>query len=106
MKIIKEIFPHQKIEREYNIAKHGGLFLDVFLKDLSLAFEFDGVQHHEFVEHFHGTKENFLKAQKRDLEKNDLCQQQGITLIRVAHYEKMTKDLILKKIEEAQKNEE
>ena len=83
------------------MASRGGLFLDIYLPGLKVAFEYDGPQHFEYCEHFHGSRENFIKARKRDLEKDELCDQQGITLIRVAYNEDMTKELILQKLEEA-----
>ena len=101
LKIVQEIFPYQRIELEHNVASYGGLFLDIYLPRLKVAFEYDGPQHFEYCEHFHGSRENFIKARKRDLEKDELCDQQGITLIRVAYNEDMTKELILQKLEEA-----
>lgn len=101
LKIVQEIFPHQRVELEHNVASRGGLFLDIYLPGLKVAFEYDGPQHFEYCEHFHGSRENFIKARKRDLEKDELCDQQGITLIRVAYNEDMTKELILQKLEEA-----
>lgn len=101
LKVVQEIFPHQRVELEHNVATHGGLFLDIYLPGLKVAFEYDGSQHFEYNEHFHGSRENFIKARKRDLEKDDLCEQQGITLIRVAYNEEMSKELLLKKLEGA-----
>lgn len=98
--IIKEIFPHQKIVREYNVADRGSLFLDFFLPALKLAFEYDGEFHFEYNEHFHGSRENFVKAKRRDAEKDQRCEEEGITLIRVAYNEEMSRALVLSKIEE------
>jgi len=79
----------------------GALFVDIYLPRLQIGFEFDGEFHFKYNTHFHGSRENFLKAQKRDIEKDELCEQKGITLIRVAHFEEMSKDLVMTKIEEA-----
>ena len=100
LRFVQEIFPHQKTELEHNIAVRGGLFIDIYLPGLMVGFEFDGQQHFEYCEHFHGSRESFIKAQKRDHEKDDICRSQGITLIRVAYNEEMTKDLVLSKLEE------
>lgn len=98
--IVQEIFPHQRVELEYNVATRGGLFLDIYLPRLKVGFEYDGQQHFEYCEHFHGSRENFLRAKRRDAEKDELCEQQGITLIRVAYNEEMNKELVLRKLEE------
>ncbi|MHA2033290.1 MAG: hypothetical protein ACW99Q_28295 [Candidatus Kariarchaeaceae archaeon] len=99
--IIKEIFPNQKVIMEYNIAEKGALFLDFFIPTLNLAFEYDGEFHTRFNKHFHGDRQSFLRAQKRDFEKDELCEQKGITLVRVSHIEPMTRDFVGKKIEQA-----
>ena len=98
--IVQEIFPHQRVELEYNVATRGGLFLDIYLPRLKVGFEYDGQQHFEYCEHFHGSRENFLRARRRDAEKDELCEQQGITLIRVAYNEEMSRELVLNKLEE------
>lgn len=99
--IVQELFPHQRVELEHNIASRGGLFIDIYLPGLKVGFEFDGQQHFEYCEHFHGSRENFIKAKRRDANKDQRCEEEGITLIRVAYNEEMTKDLVLSKLEEA-----
>lgn len=101
LRIIEQIFPNQSIVKEFNLAEYGGLFIDIFLPKLNIAFEFDGEQHFRFIQHFHGTRDNFLMARKRDLKKTDLCQERGITLVRVRFDEPLTKDHILSRIDEA-----
>lgn len=101
LQIVQELYPHQRVELEHNVAERGALFLDIYLPRLKLAFEYDGIQHFEYSEHFHGSRENFLQARRRDNEKDGVCEAQGITLIRVAYNEEMNKDLVLEKIEVA-----
>ena len=101
LKLVKQIFPHQRVEFEYNVAERGALFVDIYLPHMKLGFEYDGEQHFKYCEHFHGTRENFLRAKRRDAEKDEVCQQKGITLIRMAHFEEMSKDTLLAKLEEA-----
>lgn len=101
LQIVQELFPNQRIELEYNVAERGALFLDIFLPRLKIGFEFDGRQHFEYVEHFHGSKDNFLRARRRDYEKTERCEQLGITLVRVAYYEEMDRESVRRKIEQA-----
>ncbi len=101
LEVVRQLYPYQRIELEYNIANRGALFLDIYLPRLKIAFEYDGRQHFEYNEHFHGSRDNFIKARRRDDEKDELCEQQGITLIRVAYNEKMDKELVLSKLEKA-----
>lgn len=97
--IINELFPHQKILKEHHIGER--LCLDYFLPHLMIAFEYQGEQHYRFIKHFHKDGKGFLDAQKRDLRKDDLCDEQGITLICVAYNEEMSKELVLSKLEKA-----
>lgn len=98
---MRQLYSHQRIELEYNVASRGALFLDIYLPRLKIAFEYDGIQHFEYNEHFHGNRENFTRARRRDIEKDELCEELGITLIRVAYNEEMSKELVLGKLEEA-----
>ncbi len=101
LKIVQELYPYQRVELEHNVAERGALFLDIFLPRLKIAFEFDGEQHFQYIEHFHGSRDGFVRAKKRDVEKDELCKTRGITLVRVAYNEEMTKTLIHDKIDEA-----
>lgn len=101
LRLLGEIFPNQTVIKEYNISDKGGLFIDLLLPRLGLGFEYDGEQHFRFIEHFHGTRENFLQARKRDLKKDELCAEQGITLVRVRFDEPLSKENILAKIDKA-----
>lgn len=101
LSVVREIYPNQKIEFEYNVADRGALFIDIYVPRLSIGFEYDGEQHFEYIEYFHGDRKGFLRARRRDAEKDEMCEKKGITLIRLAYNEPMTKEHVLKKIEEA-----
>jgi hypothetical protein len=104
LEIVKTIFPNQRIVLEHNIAQTGALFLDIYLPQLNVAFEFDGVQHFTYSEHFHGSPEAFRASKKRDAAKTTRCQELGISLVRVRYDEKMTRDLIMNKLQQALDN--
>jgi hypothetical protein len=87
---------------EYFVNYKGNrLFFDFFIKELNLFFECQGRQHSEFVKHFHGTKEKFVSQKFRDNLKIEYVQENGMYLVRVQEYEKIIKELILKKIDKA-----
>ena len=52
---------------------------------LSHLIEFDGLQHFQFVNTWHKTKETYNEAYQRDLEKNIWCKEQSIPLIRIPY---------------------
>jgi hypothetical protein len=62
-----------------------GLELDCYNYNLKLAIEIDGIGHYKFNKFFHETEEKFEKQKERDLEKNNLCKKNNITLIRIPH---------------------
>ncbi len=101
LEIVQQVYPNHRVELEYNVASNGGLFIDIFLPRLNIGFEYDGEQHFKFVKHFHGDTLGLLQARRRDRRKDELCEEQGIILVRVAYNEKIDRELIVGKIEEA-----
>lgn len=75
-----------------------GLELDIYIPELKLAFEYNGIQHYEFKEFFHKTEEEFEAQQYRDRCKKKICKLKGITLIRIRYDEKLSEQLILSKL--------
>ncbi|MDN4605893.1 hypothetical protein [Sporosarcina highlanderae] len=58
-----------------------GLELDGYNSELDVAFEYNGVQHYEYIEFFHRTYDEFIKRKKYDEQKHQLCNEKGIKLI-------------------------
>lgn len=61
------------------------LELDCYCEALSVAVEYNGRQHYEFVPHFHASKEAFFNVKYRDDMKRRLCDANGVTLIVVPY---------------------
>ena len=74
-------FPSGRYQFLINPDTNYPLELDGYNKDLNLAFEYQGIQHYKFSDHFHKTKEIFKKDQERDIFKYKKCVELGITLI-------------------------
>ena len=59
-----------------------GLELDGYNESLNIAFEYNGIQHYEYNDHFHrGDPENFEKQKERDLKKYAICREKKILLL-------------------------
>ena len=56
------------------------LYLDFFLPDYNIAIECHGEQHFKPI-NFFGGYESFLKYQKRDIIKYELCKEHGIKIL-------------------------
>jgi hypothetical protein len=65
-----------------------GLELDGYCEKNHTGFEYDGSQHFMFSKHFHKTEEDFQHRKKLDKLKNELCEQNNITLLRIPYYVK------------------
>ena len=61
------------------------LELDGYCKQLKLAFEYDGIQHHVYPNPFHKSKEEFNRQRKGDEMKDRKCKRHGTTLIRIKY---------------------
>lgn len=96
-KILKYIFPHQKIVDEVPIGK---LWIDWLMPHLNIACEVHGQQHLEFNSHFHSTMYDFVKGQENDWSKSEMLESQNISLFVIYHDEKISINLIRKKLEE------
>lgn len=68
------------------------------MPELNIAIEFDGQQHYEFVEFFHRTMENFNLRQQMDIEKNQYCIKNNISLYRIPYWEEEHINKILSQI--------
>lgn len=59
------------------------LFLDFFMPNHKLAFEFQGEQHDTFNPFFHGSKAGFERSKERDARKREWCKINNIILVEV-----------------------
>ncbi|RHZ88065.1 hypothetical protein Glove_26g295 [Diversispora epigaea] len=65
-----------------------GLELDIYYLEYGFAIEVQGEQHEKHIEFFHrGDPNNFVRQQKWDLLKNELCEENWIVLRYVWYYE-------------------
>jgi len=79
-----------------------GLKVDfLVLSAVKIGIELDGRQHYEFNERFHRSRNDWKLQRKRDLEKEDLCKQQGILLVRVDCSAGFNKSLMIEKLDYA-----
>ena len=91
---LRTVFPGAKLEEEYHLGER--LRLDFYLPDYNLAVEFDGIQHREYNEFFHGSPEAYAEARSRDQRKNELCDLKDITLVRYTMVEEFSADFLQK----------
>jgi len=80
--ITGELFPKAR-PAWLKINRGRGMELDGYSERLGLAFEYQGVQHYKFIQHFHGTESNFSRRQKMDETKRQLCKENNVLLMEI-----------------------
>ena len=96
-RIVEDIFENYECERHCRPNFLEGLEIDIYIPELKLGFEYNGIQHYKPVEHW-GGEESLKKQQARDKRKQQLCDQNDVKLIIIKYDEQLSKDLILSKI--------
>jgi hypothetical protein len=87
--LVKKVFPGWAVHRCSRPEFLEGLELDVFLPEIATAFEFQGQQHFQAINHWGG--EDGLRAlQQRDERKRKLCNKHGVILLEVRFDEELT----------------
>ncbi|MED3554088.1 hypothetical protein [Cytobacillus praedii] len=68
--------------------------LDGYNSKIKTAFEYNGIQHYEYVEFFHRTQQEFKRRIETDVHKLNLCKEKGINLIIIPYTITTDSDLI------------
>ena len=74
-----------KFKKTRNVLK-SNLELDGYCKELNIAFEYQGIQHYVFFEHFHKNQEGFLQRINRDINKRNECNLLKVLLITIPYW--------------------
>lgn len=81
--VLNNKYPTLQILEEVPVSVRKGetLYLDFYLPLKKICCEVHGEQHYKFVQFYHANMMGFIKAQKRDREKEEWCQINGIKYI-------------------------
>ncbi len=106
--LLVSMYPGYHIHEETSVRLQSGqtLFIDMCIRELQFAFECHGRQHYEFVAHFHSSPAGFYQQQERDAQKAIAICEAGYTLIVVKYNDELNRRSLMKKIEQAQQNQE
>ena len=96
--ILKRIYEGRELQRNTRPPWLDGLELDVWIPELSIAFEYQGEQHFNAIDHW-GGKEALTKTQERDKRKKKLCQDYGVKLICINYDDPLEEAFILNQID-------
>jgi hypothetical protein len=86
---IKGVFPEmvirENIRPDWLISRSGTkLEIDLYLEQINVAIEIQGIQHYEFTPRFHKTYQDFVSQKDRDEQKRNLCRGNNIRLVEIA----------------------
>lgn len=95
--LVKKLYPKQTIYFHYRPDFLDGLELDIFIKEKNIAIEYQGRQHFEPIEFF-GGKESFIKQQKNDNKKLNICKSLKIPLIYFDYKDDLSEELVQKRL--------
>lgn len=101
--IISSIFPKYNVQFHYRADWLENLELDIYIKEINLGFEYQGIQHYQVVAHW-GGENGLKKRQSNDARKKELCKANGVTLIYFDYTEVLTKANVKAKIAKALKS--
>lgn len=85
-RIIKSIFPNEKVIHHYKAKWLKRQEIDIFITYLNLAIEYDGIQHFKPIKAW-GGEEGLKKNIERDKIKEEKCKENNIILIRFNYKE-------------------
>ncbi len=100
-RLIQYFCPELKITRHKKFKWLGRKHIDIFFEDYNIGIEYDGMQHHQYIEFFHKDDIQHLEKQKRnDILKDELCKNQGVVLHRWSYKEQISEPNVLKFLKE------
>lgn len=82
--LLKEKYKKYEIISQYSPSWLGRQRIDIYIKELNLAIEYNGIQHYQPV-NFYGGQKGFDATKKRDAIKRDLCIKNGVKLLDVKY---------------------
>jgi hypothetical protein len=87
--LLIDLFPTLQILEEVSIPlkRNETLYLDFYIPLSKLCIEVHGEQHYKFIPFYHGNIMSFLKAQKKDREKKEWCDNNNIRYIELPYNE-------------------
>ena len=96
--MVQKLCPNKTILRHYRPAFLDYLELDVYIKELNLGIEYQGLQHFKPVKHW-GGELALEKTKERDKRKKALCKKEKIKLIYFYYDEDLSEDIVKERIE-------
>lgn len=95
--LVRKSFPDMTIHRHYRPDFLRGMELDIFIEEIALGIEYQGIQHYKPVDHWGGTQA-LRRLQMRDRRKKEICGAFGINLIYFRYDEDLSNELVNRRL--------
>lgn len=95
--IVTKLFPQYSVRRHYRPKFLGGLELDIYIEELKVGIEYQGIQHYKPVKHW-GGKAGLERGKARDKRKREICEQEKVSLIYFEYNEGLNDELVIRKL--------
>jgi hypothetical protein len=99
LQIVKSLFPNYSVFRHHRPDFLEGLELDIFIEELSLGSEYQGIQHYKPVDHW-GGPEALAELKKRDRRKKRLCEKNGVRLVYFRFHDSLDRDFVYSQLQQ------
>jgi hypothetical protein len=96
-KIVQEIFPQYQVQFHYRGKELGGQEIDIWIPELFLGFEYQGVQHYEEVKHW-GGREGLEKRKIYDQRKRQICKVLNYRIVEFHYNDPLNRDTVINKL--------
>ncbi len=95
--ILSNTYGKENIQFHYRPEWLEGLEIDIYISNLQIGIEYQGIQHYKPIKHW-GGEESFAIRRANDIRKKNLCQQHGTKLIEFSYLEEITEELVTQKL--------
>jgi hypothetical protein len=102
LRVVREMFPEERVFHNARPNWLEGLELDVFIPECNLAFEYMGQQHYKPIDHFGGT-DAFQIRIANDERKVQICRERGVHLVHIHYADEVTRESITEILAESYK---
>ncbi|ENK0558503.1 hypothetical protein AB2T19_003324 [Clostridium botulinum] len=96
-KVVRTIFPDKEVIFHYRGKELEGLELDIWIPEIKLGIEYQGIQHYKPIDCW-GGEDSLLKQKENDKRKKIICKTLGYDLIEVKYNENIDIETIEKKL--------
>lgn len=96
---VRSVLPGKIVLRHHRPDWLEGLELDIYIPELRIGMEFQGIQHFKPVKHWGGEKA-LVKRQERDSRKREICKCRNVQLVYFTYDEDLSERLVAERLNE------